>query len=64
MKLSSRPDGGLRTVLGSVGAVAAVLLCSAVTAQAVGLSQVDDAISAARAGTESSRETATAEPAA
>lgn len=64
MKLPSRPDGGLRTVLGSVGAVAAVLLCSAVTAQAVGLSQVDDAISAARAGTESSRETATAEPAA
>lgn len=64
MRLPSRSDGSLRTILGSVGAVAAVLLCSAVTAQAVGLSQVDDAISAARAGTESSRETATAEPAA
>lgn len=54
VKLPRRADGSLRNVLGSVGAVAAVLLCSAVTAQAVGLSEVDDVIGAAREDNRSS----------
>jgi uncharacterized protein YkwD len=57
VRLPSRSDSTLRNVLGSIGAVAAVLLCCAVTAQAVGLSRVDDAISAARADNGSARRT-------
>lgn len=57
MRLPSRSDSTLRNVLGSIGAVAAVLLCCAVTAQAVGLSRVDDAISAARADDGSAQRT-------